>query len=450
MTELTRQRLRYIAGDFVAVSLGWLAFNAVRYHSLPVDWAESFGTFLLGRTVLLGQVLVPFLLVALFAISGYYNIPYLKSRVDDLLNSAAVAAVASVGIFFAVLINDDIPERLLNYQLLILLWVLLFVPVMLARMIVTASSKRQGYPRYPTLIVGSGVDTDIFIRRLKRTPGAAIYDIQGITTPDQALDAASSGVADTFIISESLDAKHMEHLVGRLVELGCRVYVRPDLYSILTVCPRISSVTNEPLVCISSPSLSPATSNLKRIGDALASACALVLLSPVMLAIAAAVRLDSHGPVFYRQERIGLHGHPFCIYKFRSMRTDAESSGPQLSSDGDPRITRVGAVLRKYRLDELPQFWNVLCGDMSLVGPRPERAYYLKQIAERAPYVSLLRSVRPGITSWGMVKYGYACNIDQMVERLPYELLYIENVSLGVDLRILLHTVNTIITGKGV
>jgi lipopolysaccharide/colanic/teichoic acid biosynthesis glycosyltransferase len=132
------------------------------------------------------------------------------------------------------------------------------------------------------------------------------------------------------------------------------------------------------------------------------------------------------------------------------MSTDAEESGPALSTLNDPRVTRLGRFLRKYRLDELPQFWNVVKGEMSLVGPRPEREYYIQQILPRAPYYSLIHQVRPGITSWGMVKHGYASDVDQMIERLQYDLLYIENISFSVDLKILFYTISTVLTGKGV
>jgi lipopolysaccharide/colanic/teichoic acid biosynthesis glycosyltransferase len=165
--------------------------------------------------------------------------------------------------------------------------------------------------------------------------------------------------------------------------------------------------------------------------------------------IALAVKREKSGSVIYSQERIGYHKHPFKIYKFRTMRADAEADGPSLSSDKDSRVTRVGRFLRKYRLDELPQFFNVLRGDMSLVGPRPEREYYIRQIVAKAPYYNLVHQVRPGITSWGMVKYGYATTVDQMIERLQYDLLYLDNISLQVDLKILFHTVNTVLTGKG-
>jgi lipopolysaccharide/colanic/teichoic acid biosynthesis glycosyltransferase len=185
-------------------------------------------------------------------------------------------------------------------------------------------------------------------------------------------------------------------------------------------------------------------------GDIIVSIAALILLSPLFLLLAILIKCDSKGPVFFRQERIGYHKKPFKIIKFRTMVNDAEINGPQLSSAGDVRITRIGHFMRKYRLDELPQFWNILCGEMSFVGPRPEREFYIKQILKKAPYYSLLHQVRPGLTSWGMVKHGYASTIDEMVERSRFDLIYLENISLIVDLKILLYTVNTVISGRGI
>jgi len=472
MKHSTRLRLTYLAGDYLTVNIGWIIFNTVRFFSLPLGYQTSLQSFLLhDPNILLGQVLVPLMLVAMYAISGFYNNVTFKSRFDDLRNTAIVSLTGMLLIFFTVLINDDIPERLQNYEMMAILLGLLFVPTYLTRLAITLGERRRarrGEGHSTALIIGTGDAARRLARRLS-LPGSlnmfrpAAFISTDRDTPEATADGlpvyplsrlgeaiATHGVQSLIVPSQTSDMTPTLDLLSTLYRTNLQIYLTPDLYQLITSRARCVTIVGEPLVNISNANIPASTANLKRLGDIFVSAVALLALTPVFAVIALLIKRDSAGPVFYRQTRVGYRKRPFGIIKFRSMRTDAESGGPALSTPDDPRITHVGRFLRKYRLDELPQFWNVLRGDMSLVGPRPEREHYVRQIVERVPYYSMIHQVRPGITSWGMVKYGYASSVDEMIERLRYDLLYIENVSFGLDIKILFHTVNTVLTGKGV
>ena len=218
----------------------------------------------------------------------------------------------------------------------------------------------------------------------------------------------------------------------------------------LTGAARIGHLDRPSLIRITDHNMLDTELCIKRAFDIVTSAIGLIVLSPLLALIALQVKISSRGPVFYSQERIGQYGLPFRIYKFRTMIDHAEADGvPHLTHDNDPRITRVGHWLRKYRLDELPQLWNILRGDMSIVGPRPERPYFIRQIMAEAPYYCLLYKVRPGLTSWGPIRVGYTDTMEKMIERLNCDIVYVENMSLLLDLKIIFFTASVIIHGKG-
>jgi len=366
-------------------------------------------------------------------------------------------------------VNDLVSDRLVDYHLLASLLGILFVVVLIPRLILTAKTSRRIYDgkiSFPTLVMGTSDEVASMEKRLASLGADGLFTIIGYVNasdrwiepegiPSYALEdveriCAEKSVINIILIPDKWSPAELLSQVNRLFPLERHIYISPDPAHILTSRMRQSNVKGEPLIDISRSDMPDSTVNLKRVSDIVVSAVTLVVISPLLGLLALAVRLDSEGPVIYSQKRIGRHKSEFDIYKFRTMYTDAEKNGPALSSASDRRVTRIGRFLRKYRLDELPQFWNVLKGDMSLVGPRPEREYFIRQIVAKAPYYTLLHQVRPGITSWGMVKYGYAEDVDSMIERSRYDLIYIENISFAVDMKIILHTIHTVLTGKGV
>jgi sugar transferase (PEP-CTERM system associated) len=188
---------------------------------------------------------------------------------------------------------------------------------------------------------------------------------------------------------------------------------------------------------------------ITRVTSAAVALIGIVLTSPLMLLTALFIRLESKGPVLYSQERVGKDGRGFCIHKFRSMRMDAEVYGAQWAGEDDPRITRVGRIIRRLRIDELPQFINILRGEMNLVGPRPERPYFVQLLAGKIPYYDLRHAVPPGVTGWAQVSYPYGATVEDAKNKLEYDLFYVKNASTALDLAILFETVRTVVLGKG-
>jgi len=463
-----------VAGDFISTNIAVLLFNIYRYnHINNVLWFDSLTDYLLYYPVELEQLLVPLVMLGIYWITGYYNTVFLKSRLEELGGTIISVFVGSVIFFFVALIDDLTPDRYESYLSLFVLIGIMFGCVYTSRFIITSIATKQirtGAWCKNTLVVGIAQKAISMAGRIADAqPWMGMKIVGFVNVQDYPADVAEINgipvigqmqlpeVCDSLDVSNFVIVPHQNgfkatlELINRLLPYGRSVLMAPDLYSMLTAQKRISNIVGEPLVDVAHANIGNSTKNIKRLMDIVLSVFALILLSPLMVVLAVLVRLDSPGPVIYRQERIGIHKMPFILYKFRSMRSDAESNGiPLLSSVSDSRVTRIGHFLRKYRLDELPQFWNVLKGDMSLVGPRPEREYYIEQITRHTPYYTLIQQVRPGLTSLGMVKYGYASNIDGMLERLRYDLLYLENVSILMDLKIMIYTVKTVLTGKGI
>ena len=422
MTLRRRQQIWYILADLISSELVWLCFLGFRWMVFE------------GRMELLEDVLIPafdfrlpliaypLVCLTVYYLSGYYLRPLQKPLWREFLRTIVSAAVIAL-LFFFIIIIDDPTENYKHYLVsLSVLFSLQFVLSYIPRVTITLLSRRRGVLRTKTI----------------HSMEEAKMLVAG--EQDEVIIDLPNGFTD----------RDLYMLIARLYPLSCEISMIPRVYDMLTGAARIGQLDRPSLIRITDYHMTDAELCIKRAFDIVASAMGLIVLSPVFALIALQVKLSSKGPVFYSQERIGLYGLPFHIYKFRTMVTDAEEAGlPQLTRDDDPRITKIGHWLRKYRLDELPQLWNILRGDMSIVGPRPERPFFIEQIMKEAPYYCLLYKVRPGLTSWGPIRVGYTDTMEKMIERLNCDIVYVENMSLLLDLKILFFTTGVIIKGKG-
>ncbi len=456
-------RLAFILCDFFAAVIALLLFSIVRFY-ITKDYGdlrnvESFTIYLRYSNVRLGQFIFPFLIVGLCYLSGFYNKPLEKQNSHIFLTTLVTAILSTLTIYFIILINDNLPIRSINYELLGSLCGILFGLLYLPRSIVAkviSEEIRVGQIRFNTLVIGNETESASVVKAINDSEKSSGYHIVSICPIDTDANticniAIEKGVNTIVIIPGDMSNAQTLHLISHLFHLGIQIKIAPETYDIITSNIRHANIKGIPFVNIAQSNMPEWQKSVKRATDIICSAIALIILLPVFAVISILVKRSSSGNVFYTQERIGRNGKPFNIYKFRTMVANAESNGvPQLSNETDLRVTDIGRVLRKYRLDETPQFWNVLKGDMSLVGPRPEREYFAEQIIARAPYYTLVYQIRPGLTSWGVVKYGYAQNVDEMITRSKYDLIYLENMSLLVDLKIIMYTIKTVATGKGI
>ncbi len=459
------QKILVLISDFIFINLAWLPYSYIR---IETGWF----TLTSEPNIFLPMPFVYFYWLIIFTFIGMYRTWFASSRFDEISSLFKGSFVGIFILFFLIFFSDYIEGVESSNRILILIyWLFLFVLVTIGRLLIRSFQRRlliKGIGRKNAVIVGFnskahevhdqilehpalGLDVKSYIAVNPENVGKVYKDIKVIGTIDEMVDIISKTDSSEIIIClEKEDHDLLVDIISKVENRGIGLKIVPDLYEILSGQARTSQLYGIPLIDIM-PELMPEwEKRLKRLLDVSISFITLIITMPLNIIVSLAIKVDSRGPIFFRQERIGMNNKNFKIVKFRSMSQDAEKhTGPVWSQKDDPRVTQVGKIIRKLRIDEIPQMFNVLKGEMSLVGPRPERPYFVEQLSRQIPYYKRRLKVRPGITGWAQVKHKYDENIEDVKVKLRYDLFYIENMSLRMDIKILARTILVVLFGKG-
>ena len=459
------EKIFVVGIDFISINFAWIVYYFLRVES-------GLFTIFTSPEFFASMIVIYFYWVLIFTFVGMYKTWFASSRFDEL-TTLFKASFIGIFILFTLIFSDDLKEgvQYANRFLIFIYWGVFLFTVGFGRMLIRSIQRKlliNGYGRRNALIVGFNPKAHEIQRTIKKYKGLGLDVVAYVAVKDKNIGKKYDGVKvldtvdnieqvirDTDVKEIILALEKHEDDVFMNVIAKCEnqevnLKIVPDLYEIISGQARTTQIYGFPLIDIM-PQLMPAwEKKVKRFFDIVISLLVLLITLPITIIVSILIKLDSEGPVFFKQERTGLNGKNFYVYKFRSMIKDAEKkSGPVWSQKNDPRVTKVGAFIRKVRIDEIPQMINVLKGEMSLVGPRPERPYFVEKLSKEFPLYKRRLKVRPGVTGWAQVKHKYDESLDDVKTKLRFDLFYIENMSLRMDFKILFRTIFVVLFGKG-
>lgn len=453
------ERILLLFSDLICINLAWYVYYFIR---VDLGWIKYSNP----PSFIAPMVAIYFYWLIIFTLSGLYEHWFARSRFDEFSRLIKVVSIGCIILFFAIFLDDFVNKApVISRFLIVIYWFLLITIAGTGRIVIRSFQKSllsKGYGLKNSLIVGTGKKAHELYDMISEMPELG-YKVVGFISENGRVKEGTLGgipnlpelvnerkVTEILVALETPDKEELYQVLRYSSAENVKTKIMPDMYDIVSGMAKTNQIYGVPLIDVASVIMPAPSLWLKRLIDILISSLVLILTLPVTLIAVILVKLTSKGPAMYSQVRVGKNGKEFTIHKLRTMYQDAEAAGPQWSHGKDPRITKVGRVLRRTRIDELPQMINVLNNDMSIVGPRPERPYFVKKLVEEIPYYSRRMLVKPGITGWAQIKHKYDESIDDVKTKLQYDFYYIENMSIKLDLKIMLNTIFVMLKMKGV
>ncbi|MEO8666069.1 MAG: sugar transferase [Ignavibacteria bacterium] len=455
-----KEKVFLFLSDFLFINLAWIFYYYLRIETGWILYANPPAFFLPLLAIYIYWLII-------FSFAGLYQHWFVRSRFDEFSSVFKAVSAGCFILFFIIFIDDFINNAPIISRFLILIyWLLLIVCVSMGRIIIRSIQRnllQKGIGLRNTVIIGSG-DKALDLRSMIEKFPQLGYKILGFVNldPGNSFDKKSMGslagisniirsndVSEILIALEPSEKEKLIDVLRYCSEEKVNMKILPDMYEIVSGMAKTNQIYGVPLIEVMPDIMSPAGKLTKRIIDVALSLIILTVMSPLLILFSIFIKLDSKGPLLYKQIRVGKKNIEFVMYKFRSMLANSEEYGPEWAGENDPRITRAGRIIRKLYIDEIPQMINVLKNEMSLIGPRPERPYFVEQLKKEIPYYYKRLSVKPGITGWAQIKHKYDSSLEDVKTKIQYDFYYIENMSLKLDFKIMINTAIVILLMKG-